>query len=85
MDNLLLKYVQSPKDIYLNFDLARAYKDIKHYAGACTYFLRAAEWADTERDKGLIYEALIQISLCFKELGNRKFSEEGWLLHAISV
>jgi tetratricopeptide (TPR) repeat protein len=85
MDNLLLQYVQSPKDIYLNFDLARAYKDIKHYAGACTYFLRAAEWADTERDKGLIYEALMQISLCFKELGNRKFSEEGWLLHAISV
>jgi hypothetical protein len=85
MDKLLLKYIQSPKDPYLNFELAIYYKNLKHYAGACTYFLRAAEWGDLEQDKGIIYESLIQISLCFKELGNRKFSEEGWLLHAVSL
>jgi hypothetical protein len=85
MDKLLLNYANNPKDPYLNFDLAIYYKNIKHYAGASTYFLRAAEWGDLEKDKGLIYEALMQISLCFKELGNRKFSEEGWLLHATAL
>ena len=85
MDNLLKKYILTPKDPYLNFELAKEYLKYKHYAAASTYFLRAAEWGDLERDKYLIYESLMQMSLCLKVLGNRQFSEEGWLLHAISV
>ena len=69
----------------LNFKLATAYLEHKHYAAASTYFLRTAEWADLDTEKDIIYEALLNIALCFKALGNRKFTEEGWLLHAISL
>lgn len=85
MDNLLLQYVERPKDARLNFDLAYHYERVKHYAGACSYFLRCAEWADPERDRSIMYEAMLHMAICFRELGNRQYSEEGWLFHAISI
>lgn len=84
MDELLARYAADPKNANLNFELASKFKEIKHYAGACSYFLRCAEWANTGIDWLLVYESLIQISMCFRELGNRQWSEEGWLMHAIS-
>ena len=85
MDDLLLEYSADPKNSELNFELAVAYKDLKHYAAACSYFLRCAEWAQLPEDRILVYEALLQMSVCFRELGNREWSEEGWLLHAVSL
>jgi hypothetical protein len=85
MENLLIKYASEPKSAILNFELAAAYKEKKHFAGACSYFLRCAEWAQLPQENNLVYEALIQISLCFRELGNRQWTEEGWLLHAVSL
>lgn len=87
MNDLLIRYANDPKNPGLNFELAEYFRKVKHYAGACSYYLRCAEWADLESDteRSLVYESLMQISLCFRDLGNRQFSEEGWLLHAISL
>lgn len=85
MDKLLLEYIENPKSAALNFQLASEFERLKHYAAACSYYLRCAEWGDPKEDKNLIYESLIHISLCFRDLGNRQYSEEGWLFHAIAV
>lgn len=85
MNNILDAYIENPRDAELNFGMAVYYLSIQHYAGAVTHFLRCAEYGDIENDKDLIYESLIHISLCFQILGNRAYSEEGWLLHAISL
>jgi hypothetical protein len=85
MNELLIRYAADPKNAELNFELASAYKEVKHYAAACSYYLRCAEWAQLPDDKALVYESLIQIAICFRELGNREWSEEGWLLHAVSL
>jgi hypothetical protein len=85
MDNLLIKYASDPKNSGLNFELAVYYNHIQHYAGACSYYLRCAEWGDLETDKDIIYESLLHISLCFRALGNRNWTEEGWLLHSVSL
>lgn len=85
MDKLLTQYVENPKDARLNFNLAVYYEGVKHYAGACSYFLRCAEWADPDKEQVLMYEAMLHLAICFRELGNRQYSEEGWLFHAISI
>jgi len=85
MNSLLIKYAENPKDAKLNFDMAVQYLSIKHYAGAVTHFLRCAEYGDIEQDKDLIYESLLNISICFRILGDRVYSEEGWLMHAVSL
>lgn len=84
MEQLLLRYVEDPLNPELNFNLALYYENKKHYAGACAYYLRTAEWENSPSSI-LTYEALLHLSICFRELGNRQFSEEGWLLHAISL
>lgn len=84
MDDLLIKYVNNAKDARLNFEMASYYNDIKHYAGACSYYLRCAEWANLPEETDIAYESLLHIAVCFNALGNRQWTEEGWLLHAIS-
>lgn len=80
----LIKYIENPESGRANFEMAKFYLQKKHYAGAISHFLRTAEWGDWEEDKNIIYESLMQLSICLRELGNRQFSEEGWLLQAIS-
>jgi hypothetical protein len=85
MDDLLKLYANDPKNGRLNFMLAIEYHKLRHYAGACSYYLRCAEWSEIDQEKEIIYESLMQISLCFRFLGNRNWTEEGWLLHAVSL
>ena len=80
----LIKYIANPESGRANFEMAKFYLEQKHYAGAISHFLRTAEWGDLEQDKDIIYESLIQLAVCLGALGNRQYSEEGWLLQAIA-
>jgi hypothetical protein len=84
MDKLLLEYIKNPKLSINNFNLGVYYESIKQYASAITYYLRSAEYSDIEKEKDIIYESLLKISICFNKLGNRPYNEKGWILHAIS-
>jgi hypothetical protein len=84
MEQLIYKYINNPEDARSNFDLAFSYLDIKHYAGAISHFQRCAEFGNKIDDALIIYESLLQISLCFKVLGDRRFIEEGYLLQAVA-
>jgi hypothetical protein len=80
----LTKYIDNPENGRTNFEMAKYYLEQNHFAGAISHFLRTAEWGDLEADKDIIYESLIQLALCLGALGNRQYSEEGWLLQAIA-
>lgn len=86
MDKLLNAFVENPTDSLANYNLAHYYLGIQHYGGAVTHFMRCAEYSDIniEEEQNRIYESLIMLSRCLGALGNRKHSEEGWLLHAVS-
>jgi hypothetical protein len=83
MEHLILGYINNPKSAITNFVLAKAYDEMMHYAGACTHYLKCAEYGTVE-DNELIYESLIHISLLLNKLGDRTYTEEGYLMHAIS-
>ena len=85
MEKLILAYVNSPFSAETNFALAEAYEKIQHYAGAATHFLKCTEYGDKKEDKPLIYESLLHLSLVMKNLGDRNYVEEGWLLSAITL
>jgi hypothetical protein len=80
----LIKYIDNPENGRANFEMAKYYLQQQHYAGAISHFLRTAEWGNLETDKDIIYESLIQLSVCLNALGNRQYSEEGWLLQALA-
>lgn len=79
----LINYIYHSKSAIANFDLARAYEAMDHHAGACSHFLKCAEYG-TADDNDMIYESLIHISLLLGKLGDRTFTQEGYLFHAIS-
>lgn len=75
------KYVSSPRDANINFELACEYFDIKQYASAISYYLRCAELSN---NKDLEYESLICAWDCMKQAGDRILFEKGQLLQLIS-
>lgn len=82
LNDLLKKYIDSPKDPENNFSLALYYNDIGQTASAVSFYLRTAELTN---DTLLRYECLIRASMCFDEQGCRGFTVKGLLQHAIAI
>lgn len=86
MDNLSLalnNYVMDPENAETNYALAVQYWNLEQTAAAVSYYLRAAEFA--EKDKDLAYECLIRVAQCFEKQGNRGVSVRSSYKHAICV
>lgn len=69
-------------DAEKNFDIAKAYYELKQYSSALSFFLRSAEFSN---DDDLTYEALILVGLCLFYQGNRDTSAKTSFNNAISV
>jgi len=78
----LQKYIKTPKDQNINFNLGWQYELIGQSASACSFYLRSIEHG---YDDVLRYEAMLRMALCFERQGNRIFTIKGLLLRAISL
>lgn len=78
----LQKYVKTPKDQNVNFNLGWEYEREGQLASACSFYLRSIEHG---YDDVLRYEAMLRMALCFERQGNRIFTIKGILLRAISL
>lgn len=74
-------FINNPYNSETNFWLGEQYYQKGHKAAALSYFLRAAEYGEDSED--LIYEALLKVMLCLKELEGRPHSTRGAILNAI--
>jgi hypothetical protein len=82
INGTLSTYIQYPKDPLYNFLLGREYEELKQYASATSFYLRAAEFSI---DDLFSYEALLRIAICLETIGNRVYTVKGLLLRAISL
>ena len=82
LEKLLKKYIDSPKDSNVCFELALEYEKLGQTASATGFYLRSIEFGV---DIKMQYEALCRIALCFEKQGNRWFMIKGILLRAISL
>jgi len=82
LEKLLKKYIDSPKDSNVCFELGLEYEKLGQTASATGFYLRSIEFGF---DINLQYEALCRIALCFEKQGNRWFMIKGILLRAISL
>ena len=78
----LQKYIKTPKDQNVNFNLGWEYEREGQLASACSFYLRSIEHG---YDDVLRYEAMLRMALCFERQGNRIFTIKGILLRAISL
>lgn len=81
MDKILENFINDPYNPETNFWFGEQYYQEGHKAAALTLFLRTAEY---ETDKDLVYEALLKVMLCLKELEGRPHSTRGAILNAIT-
>jgi len=79
---LLHSFVLDSENDHLNFELARAYKELGHTASAISYYLRCAELT---KNSLLQYECLLHAANCFNLQGNRNLTVRILLQHAISI
>lgn len=80
--DLIHRFINTPDDVELNFNLALYYDTIGQTASAMSYYLRTAERSD---DDLVVYECLIRASMCFDKQGTRNFTVRGLLQNAITV
>ena len=78
----LLNYISDTKNGQYNFSLGLWYESRGHTAAAAGYYIRTTEFT---KDKLLIYEALLRISICLLSQGARVFVSKGVLLRAIAL
>ena len=78
----LAEYINKPSYAPLNLDLAYAYKREKQYAAAISFFLRAANFAES---KNAQYEAMLQVAYCYKQLPDRIDTVRCMLYHCIEI
>ena len=76
-------FIIDPYNPETNFWLGEQYYLEGYKAAALSYFLRAAEYGVDEYHD-LVYEALIKVALCLKEVGGRPHSTRGAFLNAIT-
>lgn len=81
-DALLLRFIQDPDDVEINWGLGLWYHALGQTASAVSFYIRAAERAS---DKLLQYECMIRAGMCFDTQGIRKFSVKGMMQHAITL
>lgn len=71
IEKILCSYIQNPDNPFENMNLATTYYHLGQTASAVSFFLRAAERFDQEKNKPQIYYCLFMIGLCFEQQGNR--------------
>lgn len=82
LKDLLVEYVNDANNALICYQLASQYKDIGQYAAAFTYFMKASELTDNIE---IAYESILNIALCFKAQGERRFSLKNMILRAMSI
>ena len=82
LNDNLVHYIMDPKNPLYNFHLGKSYEDQGHTAAAAGFYLRTAEYGDSNL---LCYEALLRMALCLNRQGSRVFTVKGVLLRAISL
>lgn len=85
MSNLhdaLVKHAYDPEDAEHNYKLAIEYERLGQTASAISYYLRAAERADTDE---LSYECMLKVGMLFDNQSNRFYTVETALKQAINL
>lgn len=87
MESLIQEFIENPRDGKTNFELGIEYEKVGHYAAAMTCFMRCAEYGDMKdyKQEIYIYKSLLHISILIEKIGNRTWTREGYLLHAITL
>lgn len=78
----LLAYLENPTDPLCNMNLARWYENQGHLSPACGFYLRAAEFSESD---DLSYECMIRLYYCFSSLGNRDYTCENALKASLHI
>ena len=73
-------YVIDPRNANINFNVGIEYYNLKQYAAAMSYFLRAAELSTDDK---LIYEYLLLVAKCIQVIGKRDNTELELLNNAV--
>ena len=71
-NSFLDNYIIDPRNSTINFNVGIEYYNIKQYAAAMSYFLRAAELST---DNKLIYEYLLLVAKCMQVITRRDSAE----------
>jgi tetratricopeptide (TPR) repeat protein len=82
LKNLLRDYVYDTNNPDLCFKIGTHYRNIKQYASAITFFLRASELFT---DSNSIYNSILNMALCFRDQTRRRFSYKNMLLKSMSI
>jgi len=80
--NVLLEYINNPKNDNAILALADYYYDIDAFAPASSFYLKCAEFST---NKETIYHSLLKLYECYKNIGNRDFTCEYILKLATSI
>jgi len=82
LNHAIYNYAMKPTDASRNFNIAETYHEMKQYASAVSFYIRAAELTDDENMK---YVSLINSADCFSQQGSRFYTVEGLLQYAITI
>lgn len=77
----LEQFIKSPFDGSCSFALGDYYFENGHYASALSFYLRTAEFSN---DSNLVYESLLMVALSLQRIKNRRTTELGLWLNALS-
>jgi hypothetical protein len=81
MSKELINYINDPNEVN-TFNLAVWYENQNHLSPACSFYLRCSE---ITKNKDLIYECLLRMYICYKNLSNRNYTCENLLKNALLV
>lgn len=82
MHKELLNYLSDIESDTFNFELGLWYEKNEHLSPATSFYLRCAELTE---DVDLIYECLLRLYFCYKNLSNRDYTCENLLKNALEV
>lgn len=85
LPNLVYRLSQNPHDYLLNFNVAKKYWELGHTPAAVSFFLRCAEYGESDpKAKNYVYASLLAISKCYENQTNRDYSVTNALLQALA-
>ena len=82
IEELIKEYIASPDDLGVIYKIARDYHKAGQTASAVTFYFKVAE---SEKDKNLAYECLLQVGECFSEQCNREGTVRNMYHHALNL
>lgn len=82
LKNLLVDYVNDSNNAELSYQIGIVYQEMKQYASASTFFIRASELTD---NLDIRYNSVLNLALCLKNQNNRRFSYKNMILRSITI